>query len=193
MNRLCVFCGSSPGHNPVYAALATQLGQALAQRGIGLVYGGGRVGLMGVVADATLAAGGKVIGVIPKALMDRELGHGGATELRVVDSMHERKALMAELADGFVALPGGIGTLEEIFEVWTWAQLGIHRKPCGLLDVNGFFSPLVGFLDQVVANGFLSPAARSMLTVAQSTDELFAQLAAYKAPAVQNWVTSAQT
>jgi uncharacterized protein (TIGR00730 family) len=193
MNRLCVFCGSSPGHNPVYAALATQLGQALAQRGIGLVYGGGRVGLMGVVADATLAAGGKVIGVIPKALMDRELGHGGATELRVVDSMHERKALMAELADGFVALPGGIGTLEEIFEVWTWAQLGIHRKPCGLLDVNGFFTPLVGFLDQVVANGFLSPAARSMLTVAQSTDELFAQLAAYKAPAVEKWVTSAQT
>jgi len=193
MKRLCVFCGSSPGHNPVYAALATQLGQALAQRGIGLVYGGGRVGLMGVLADATLAAGGKVIGVIPKALMDRELGHGGATELRVVDSMHERKALMAELADGFVALPGGIGTLEEIFEVWTWAQLGIHRKPCGLLDVNDFFAPLVGFLDQVVANGFLSPQARAMLTVAQSTDELFAQLAAYKAPAVQKWVTSAQT
>jgi len=193
MNSLCVFCGSSPGHNPVYAALATQLGQALAQRGIGLVYGGGRVGLMGVVADATLAAGGKVIGVIPKALMDRELGHGGATELRVVDSMHERKALMAELSDGFVALPGGIGTLEEIFEVWTWAQLGIHRKPCGLLDVNDFFAPLVGFLDQVVANGFLSPQARAMLTVAQSTDELFEQLAAYKAPAVQKWVTSAQT
>jgi len=193
MNRLCVFCGSSPGHNPVYAALATQLGQALAQRGIGLVYGGGRVGLMGILADATLAAGGEVIGVIPKALMDRELGHGGATELRVVDSMHERKALMAELADGFVALPGGIGTLEEIFEVWTWAQLGIHRKPCGLLDVNDFFTPLVGFLDQVVANGFLSAEARSMLTVAGSIDELFHQLSAYKAPAVAKWVTSAQT
>lgn len=138
MDRLCVFCGSSSGRDPAYSVLAAQLGRTLAQRRIGLVYGGGRVGLMGVLADAALAAGGEVIGVIPKTLLDREVGHRGLTQLRVVDSMHARKALMAELADGFVALPGGIGTLEELFEVWTWAQLGMHRKPCGLLDVGGF-------------------------------------------------------
>jgi len=175
MRRLCVFCGSSSGHDPAYGALAVQLGHALARRGIGLVYGGGRIGLMGVLADATLAAGGEAIGVIPKALMDRERGHRGLTELRVVDSMHERKALMVELADGFVALPGGIGTLDELFEVWTWAQLGIHRKPFGLIDVGGFFAPLVGFLDQVVAKGFLSSTSRAMLTFATSPDELLTQ------------------
>jgi uncharacterized protein (TIGR00730 family) len=177
MNRLCVFCGSSPGHDPTYGTLAAQMGRTLAQRGIGVVYGGGRVGLMGMVADAALAAGGEVIGVIPQTLMDRERGHPGLTELRVVDSMHARKALMAELSDGFVALPGGIGTLEEIFEVWTWAQLGIHRKPCGLINTGGFFTPLIGFLDQVVAAGFLSPASRAILTVAASPDELLAQFA----------------
>lgn len=192
MKRLCVFCGSNSGHDPVYSALAAQLGRVLAQRRIGLVYGGGRIGLMGVVADAALAAGGEVIGVIPKALLDREQGHRGLTELRVVGSMHERKALMAELADGFVALPGGIGTLEEIFEAWTWAQLGMHRKPCGLLDVAGFFKPLVGFLDQVSAAGFLRPTTRSMLTVATSPEELLARFSAYEAPAVTRWVTSAQ-
>ena len=193
MDRLCVFCGSSSGHDPVYAVLAAQLGRTLAQRRIGLVYGGGRVGLMGVLADAALAAGGEVIGVIPKPLLDREHGHRGLTDLRVVDSMHERKALMVELADGFVALPGGIGTLEELFEVWTWAQLGIHRKPCGLLDVGGFFTPLVSFLDQVVAAGFISSTTRAMLTVAASPDELLAQFSAYEAPALTKWVTPAQT
>jgi uncharacterized protein (TIGR00730 family) len=193
MHRLCVFCGSSPGHDPAYSALAAQFGRTLAQRRIGVVYGGGRVGLMGALADAALAAGGEVVGVIPQMLLDREHGHRGLTQLRVVDSMHARKALMAELADGFVALPGGIGTLEEIFEVWTWAQLGMHRKPCGLLDVDGFFTPLVGFLDHVVASGFLRPASRAMLTVAASPDELLAQFSAYEAPAVPAWVTPAQT
>lgn len=192
MKRLCVFCGSSPGHDPAFAALAAQLGRTLAQRRIGVVYGGGRVGLMGVLADAALAAGGEVIGVIPKALMDREHGHGALTQLRVVDSMHERKALMAELSDGFVALPGGIGTLEELFEVWTWAQLGIHRKPCGLLDVKDFFVPLVGFLDQVVDTGFLGATPRAMLTVSTSPDELLARFAAYEAPAVTTWVAPVQ-
>ncbi len=193
MQRLCVFCGSSPGHDPAYSALAAQFGRTLAQRRIGVVYGGGRVGLMGALADAALAAGGEVIGVIPQMLLDREHGHRGLTQLRVVDSMHARKALMAELADGFVALPGGIGTLEEIFEVWTWAQLGMHRKPCGLLDVDGFFAPLVGFLDHVVASGVRRPASRAMLTVAASPDELLAKLSAYEAPAVPAWVTPAQT
>jgi uncharacterized protein (TIGR00730 family) len=193
MQRLCVFCGSSPGHDPAYSALAAQFGRTLAQRRIGVVYGGGRVGLMGALADAALAAGGEVVGVIPQMLLDREHGHRGLTQLRVVDSMHARKALMAELADGFVALPGGIGTLEEIFEVWTWAQLGMHRKPCGLLDVDGFFTPLVSFLDHVVASGFLRPASRAMLTVAASPDELLAQFSAYEAPAVPAWVTPAQT
>jgi uncharacterized protein (TIGR00730 family) len=193
MDRLCVFCGSSSGHDPAYGVLAAQLGRALAQRRIGLVYGGGRVGLMGVLADAALAAGGEVIGVIPKALLDLEIGHRGLTQLRVVDSMHARKALMVELADGFVALPGGIGTLEELFEVWTWAQLGMHRKPCGLLDVGGFFTPLVSFLDHVVATGFLHSAYRAMLAVAASPDELLAQFSAYEAPALAKWVTPAQT
>jgi uncharacterized protein (TIGR00730 family) len=193
MDRLCVFCGSSPGQDPAYGELAAQLGRTLAQRGIGVVYGGGRVGLMGVLADAALAAGGEVIGVIPKPLLDREHGHRGLTQLRVVDSMHERKALMVELADGFVALPGGIGTLEELFEVWTWAQLGMHRKPCGLLDVGGFFTPLVGFLDHVVANGFVNPTTRAMLAVATTPDELLARFSAYHAPDVARWVTPPQT
>jgi uncharacterized protein (TIGR00730 family) len=192
MNRLCVFCGSSPGHDPAYAALAGELGRTLAQRGIGVVYGGGRVGLMGVLADAALAAGGEVIGVIPKGLLAREHDHRGLTEQRVVDSMHERKARMVELADGFVALPGGIGTLEEIFEAWTWAQLGMHRKPCGLLDAKGFFAPLVGFLDQVVERGFLNSTSRAMLTMAATPEELLAKFSAYEAPEVAQWVTPRQ-
>jgi uncharacterized protein (TIGR00730 family) len=193
MNRLCVFCGANPGHDPAYGELAVQLGSTLTQRGIGLVYGGGSAGIMGTLADAALAAGGEVIGVIPKTLLDREHGHRGLTQLRVVDSMHERKALMAELSDGFVALPGGIGTLEEIFEVWTWAHLGMHRKPCGLLDVSGFFTPLIGFLDHLVETGFLRSASRAMLTVAASPDELLAQFAVYQAPDMEKWITPAQT
>jgi hypothetical protein len=189
MQRLCVFCGSSTGHDPAYAAFAAEVGRALAGRGIGIVYGGGRVGLMGRLADAALAAGGEVIGVIPQALLDREVGHRGLTQLRVVDSMHSRKALMSELSDGFVALPGGVGTLEELFEVWTWAQLGIHSKPCGLLDVDGFFAPLVGFLDGLVEKGFIHSKYRAILAVASTPQELLERFAAYEPPA-EKWGAS---
>jgi uncharacterized protein (TIGR00730 family) len=193
IRRLCVFCGSNPGHAPAYRSLAAGLGRTLARRSITLVYGGGRVGLMGALADAALEAGGDVIGVIPQALLDREIGHRGLTELRIVGSMHERKALMAELADGFVALPGGIGTLEELFEVWTWAQLGLHAKPCGLLDIDGFFAPLVGFLDHLVVTGFVSPAHRAMLVTAESPDDLLGEFTSYQAPRVGKWVEPSQT
>jgi uncharacterized protein (TIGR00730 family) len=158
---LCVFCGSSSGIDPKYAEAARAFGALLARSGYGVVYGGGHVGLMGVVADAALAAGGSVIGVIPQKLVDRELAHRGLTELHVVSTMHERKALMASLSNGFVALPGGIGTLEEFFEVWTWAQLGYHEKPLGLLDVDGFYSPLLEFLARACDLGFIH---RSELT-----------------------------
>ena len=183
IRRVCVFCGSSTGREPGHRRLAEALARALAERGIGIVYGGARVGLMGALADAALVAGGEVIGVIPRALIEREIGHTGLTELRIVESMHERKALMAELADGFVALPGGVGTLEELFEVWTWAQLGLHRKPCGLLDVDGFFAPLVDFLDRLVEAGFIHPTYRAMLAVASTPEELLARFAAYEPPA----------
>ena len=160
MNRLCVFCGSSPGRHPAYLAAAAELGTVLAKRRIGLVYGGASIGLMGAVADAARAAGGEVIGVIPRALVEFEVAHTGLADLRIVASMHERKALMAELSEGFVALPGGIGTLEELFEVWTWGQLGSHRKPCALLNVAGFYDRLLGFLDFVADEAFLRPVHR---------------------------------
>lgn len=166
LRRVCVYCGSRPGRRPSYADAARQLGALLADAGIGLVTGGGRVGLMGVVADAVLEAGGEAIGVIPQALLDREVGHEGLTELHVVRSMHERKAAMAELADAFVALPGGLGTLEEISEALTWAQLGIHAKPCGLLDVDGYYAPLARFLDHTVDEGFVLAERRAALVVA---------------------------
>ena len=193
LRRVCVFCGSSTGHNPSYRRLADQLGRSLAKRGLGLVFGGGRVGLMGAVADGALAGGGEVIGVIPQALIDREIGHRGLTELRIVGSMHERKALMAELSDGFIALPGGLGTLEELFEIWTWAQLGLHAKPCGLLDSDGFCAPLVSFLDQLVVTGFVQPQYRAILHTAESPEDLLAAFAAYQAPLVARWVGPAQT
>src|SRR5512142_817811 len=160
MKRVCVFCGSSVGVNPEYARMARRLGGALARRGMGLVYGGGGIGLMGAVADAALDAGGEVVGVIPRALQLRELAHANLTALHVVGSMHERKAKMAELSHAFVALPGGMGTLEELAEILTWAQLGLHQKPCGLLDVAGYYQPLVGFFDRAVAEGFLKPEHR---------------------------------
>ncbi|HET9039538.1 MAG TPA: TIGR00730 family Rossman fold protein [Gemmatimonadales bacterium] len=188
LRRLCVFCGSNTGREPAYPRLAEALARTLAGQGIGIVYGGGRVGLMGVLADAALAAGGEVIGVIPQALIAREIGHRGLTELRIVGSMHERKALMAELADGFVALPGGIGTLEELFEVWTWAQLGLHAKPCGVLDADGFYGPLVAFLDHLVETGFVRPAHRAMLLSARSPEALLEAFAAYRPPQVGKWV-----
>jgi hypothetical protein len=161
------------------------MGEALARRGIGLVNGGGHVGLMGAAADGALAAGGEAVGVIPRALMDRELGHRGMTELHVVEDMHERKALMAELSDGFVALPGGIGTLEELFEAWTWAGLGIHAKPVGLLDVDGYWDPLIAMVDRMVEEGFLPTHLRDALLVAREPEELIETFLAYRPRAVR--------
>ena len=188
MKRICVFCGSSAGTNPLYAEAARRMGRALARRGFGVVYGGGGVGLMAAVADAALEAGGEVVGVIPRALQLRELAHSGLTALHVVGSMHERKAKMAELAHGFVALPGGMGTLEELSEVLTWAQLGLHRKPCALLDVDGYFAPLLTFLDRAVAERFIAPAHRAMILVDRDPKQLLDALAAWRAPAVEKWL-----
>ncbi len=182
MRRVCVFCGSNPGARPEYAQSAAALGRLIAESGLELVYGGGNVGLMGVVADAALAAGGRVIGVIPEALMKWEVGHAGLTELRVVASMHERKAAMADLADGFIALAGGIGTMEELFEVWTWGQLGLHTKPLGFLDVAGFFRHLHQFLDHMAAEGFVKQRHRDMVAVDEDPARLLASLRDYAAP-----------
>jgi hypothetical protein len=176
-----------------YHDVAADFGRTLAERGIALVYGGGKVGLMGALADGALAAGGVVVGVIPRALVDREVAHEGLTELRVVDSMHERKALMADLADGFVALPGGVGTLEELFEIWSWAQLGLHSKPCGLIEVDGYFAPLIAFLEHAVQEGFLPAALRDILHVESDADALLDSFATYRAPAVRRWITPATT
>jgi uncharacterized protein (TIGR00730 family) len=188
MKRICVFCGASNGSDPVYLEAAREAGRTLARRGIALVYGGGSVGLMGAIADAALAAGGEVIGVIPRALQLRELAHAKLTSLHVVGSMHERKAKMAELAHGFVALPGGLGTLEEFAEIVTWAQLGLHARPCGLLDVAGYWRPLIGFLDQAVTAGFVKPDHRRMVQVAPGMDALLDAFAAYQPPAVEKWI-----
>lgn len=166
MRRICVFCGSSAGRNDRYSTVTVDLARELAARGLGLVYGGGRVGLMGVLAEAALAAGSEVIGVIPRDLLNQEVACLSIADLRVVGSMHERKALMAELADGFIALPGGLGTLEEFFEMLTWTQLGLQRKPCGLLNVDGYFDSLRAFLDHALAEGFLQEANRSLLLAA---------------------------
>jgi uncharacterized protein (TIGR00730 family) len=193
MKRLCVFCGSSPGTNPAYAEAAAAMGTLLAQRGIGLVYGGGNVGLMGTIADAALAAGGEVIGVIPQALADREVAHHGVTDLRVVDSMHTRKAMMADLSDGFIAMPGGVGTFEEFFEAVTWTQLGVHRKPCGLLNVAGFYTPLAIFIDQAVSEGFIRPAHRAMIVVDDHPARLLDSLSAIDLPDVPKWIRRDET
>ena len=174
---MCVFCGSSPGNDPAYAALARAVGEGLARRGIGVVYGGGRVGLMGFVADAALSAGGEVIGVIPQGMVDRELAHRGVTQLRIVTTLHERKAVMAELSDAFIALPGGLGTLEELAEVVSWAQLGLHAKPIGLLGVGGYWADLLGWLDGAVAAGFVAPAYRELILEAADLDALLARFA----------------
>jgi uncharacterized protein (TIGR00730 family) len=190
--RLCVFCGSNAGQDPVYLATAHALGEALAASGIGLVYGGASVGLMGAVADAVLAKGGNVIGVMPQALVDKEIAHKGLTDLRVVGSMHERKALMAELADGFIALPGGLGTFEELFEVWTWAQLGYHRKPCALLNAGGFYDKLTDFLDDVVERGFVKPIHRAMLIIENEPAALIGAICAYEPPKVDKWIKAGE-
>jgi uncharacterized protein (TIGR00730 family) len=192
MERVCVFCGSSPGADPTYAEAAAELGRLLAGRGLTLVYGGGHVGLMGVLADAALAVGGRVTGVIPEALAAKELAHGGLTELLVVGSMHERKALMSELSDAFIALPGGIGTLEEWFEVWTWSQLGFQPKPCGMLNVAGYYDHLLAFLDHMTVERFLSPPHRSMAIVEDRADRLLDRLATYQPPRAEKWIDRAE-
>jgi hypothetical protein len=186
--RVCVFCGSSPGASPAFGELAARLGRELAAQRLGLVYGGASVGLMGRMADAALAAGGEVIGVIPQSLVDMEVAHADLADLRVVKTMHERKALMADLADAFIALPGGMGTLDELFEVLTWAQLGLHTKPIGLLDLHGYFQPLLGFLDGAVRARFLQPVHRAMLLVDDDPRRLLAACRAYQAPPPFKWV-----
>ncbi|GMQ52828.1 TIGR00730 family Rossman fold protein [Halopseudomonas aestusnigri] len=186
--RLCVFCGSSPGNKPEYLAAAQQLGTALAKAGIGLVYGGAQVGLMGAVADAALAAGGDVIGVIPRHLVERELAHEGLTTLHEVGSMHERKAMMADLSDGFIALPGGVGTFEELFEVWTWGQLGHHQKPCALFNAASYYDQLIAFLDHALTEGFMRQPYRDMLIVDNQVDSLLDRVRRYSPPAVSKWV-----
>ena len=190
MHTVCVFCGSQSGASPVYAAAARELGAALAARGLGLVYGGGRVGLMGEVATAAIAGGGTVVGVIPHALSSKEIAFAEATELIVVDTMHTRKALMADRADAFAALPGGFGTFDELFEILTWAQLGIHRKPVGVLNVGGFFTPLLAWLDHAVGEGLLKRRHRELLLVAGTVPELLDQLVSYRPPDPEiKWVT----
>ena len=190
--RLCVFCGSSSGQDPIYLDAARALGETMADQGIDRVYGGASVGLMGAVADAVLGRGGHVTGVMPQALVDKEIAHGGLSDLRVVGSMHERKALMAELADGFVALPGGLGTFEELFEVWTWAQLGYHGKPCALLNIGGFYDKLTDFLDDVVERGFVKPIHRSMLIVENEPAALIDAILAYESPKVDKWIKAGE-
>jgi len=189
VRSLCVFCGSSSGVNPAFAAAAATLGTELASRGIGVVYGGGNVGLMGILADAVIAAGGRITGVIPHGLVARELAHAGVTELRVVHSMHERKALMAALSDGFVTLPGGFGTLEEFAEAVTWTQLGVHAKPCGLLNVDGYYDALLAFFRHALAEQFLRPTHSEIVVSASDPIGLLNQLAAWQPPAVGRWMT----
>lgn len=193
MQRLCVYCGSSSGTNAAYAAAANELGQLLAESEIELIYGGGRVGLMGILADAVLAAGGQVQGVIPQSLADREVAHHGLTQLHIVDTMHQRKALMAELADGFLALPGGIGTFEELFEIWTWAQLGMHSKPLGLLNVAGYFDLLLGFLDHATEQQLLKPVHRHVLSVADNPAKMMRLLQQASPVSTPKWIDASQT
>jgi uncharacterized protein (TIGR00730 family) len=186
--RLCVFCGSSSGNDRAYANAAREMGRALAARKIDLVYGGGRVGLMGTLADAVLEAGGEVVGVIPRSLAEREVQHTGLTELHIVETMHERKTEMAELADGFIALPGGAGTLEEIFEQWTWAQLGIHQKPCAFLNVNGYFDPLRTMIVRMTAEGFLRQEYASMVGFHTEPAAILDAFLTY-VPPIEKWRT----
>jgi len=187
MKRICVYCGSSPGRLPAYAVAARELGACLVRAGIELVYGGAAVGLMGELADAVLAHGGRAIGVIPRGLAE-QVGHERLSECHVVDSMHERKTMMYELADGFIALPGGMGTLEEVFEILTWAQLGYHSKPCGALNVGGYYDQLLGFLDHCVTERFVAAEHRQMLLVAASADDLLAQMRAYAPGHRSKWL-----
>jgi hypothetical protein len=191
--RICVFCGSSAGISGTYRAAAVELGRFLTEQGLGLVYGGGRIGLMGMVADAVLAHGGQVIGVIPQPMVVREIWHSGLTELRVVPSMHARKSLMAELADAFIALPGGFGTFEEFCEMVTWSQLGIHRKPCGLLNVAGYYDPLLEMFDRAVAEGFLKRENRELVLASPGCQELLEKMQAFEPTVVRKWIEPSET
>jgi len=193
MKRVCVFCGSAKGANPAFEQAARDLASALADRKLELVYGAGNVGLMGVVADTLLARQGRVTGVIPQCLMDKEVGHIGLTDLRVVDSMHTRKAMMADLSDAFIALPGGFGTLEELSEIVTWAQLGLHRKPIGLLNIADFYTPLLTFLDHAVAEKFIKPKYRAMIHVGTDPAALLDKLAHTFPPKETPWINRQQT
>ncbi len=193
INSICIYCGSSPGRLDAYASAAFSLAEALVSRNVRLVYGGASIGIMGMVADQVLKLGGQAVGVIPKALAHKEVAHHHLTELHVTQSMHERKMLMAELSDGFVALPGGIGTLEELFEIWTWAQLGFHQKPCGLLNVEGYYDALIKFLAHVLAEQFVKEHHHAMLIVETNPDALLDSYVNYQPPAVKHWVGKGET
>lgn len=193
MQRVLVFCGSSPGRLPAYVQAAAELGTELAARGIGVVYGGASIGVMGALADAAVTAGGEVIGVIPRLLAEREVAHGGVREMRIVETMHERKALMESLADGIIALPGGFGTLDELFEIVTWAQLGIHDKPVGLLDVAGYWDQLLAFVDHMVNERFVRPEHREILMVSDSATELLERMGRYRPPGLDKWLDRSRT
>jgi uncharacterized protein (TIGR00730 family) len=192
LRAVCVFCGSNAGAREDYSRAAVEVGRVIAARGLALIYGGAAVGLMGTLADSALAAGGKVVGVIPKALVEREIAHAGLTELREVTSMHERKAIMADSSDAFLALPGGAGTLEEVFEAWTWAQLGHHQKPVGLLNVAGFFDGLVAFLDHQCRERFIRQEHRDMLIVESDANRLLDRFESYRPPVVEKWIRAAE-
>ena len=193
MQSVCVFCGSSPGLDPAYTEAARSLGRTLAKANIRLVFGGGHVGLMGVVSNAAIEAGGEATGVIPKFLVERELAHTGLTDLRIVGSMHERKAMMSDLSEGFITLPGGTGTLEEFFEILTWAQLGEHEKPCGLLNVAGYYDPLLTVFDQMVNRGFLSEPNRDLVLVESEPERLLQRLESYQPPKTAKWIDRSET
>jgi len=193
INSICIYCGSSPGRLEAYAAAANMLAEALVSRNLRLIYGGAGIGIMGRLADSVLALGGQVVGVIPKALAHKEVAHPNLTELHVTHSMHERKTRMAELADGFIALPGGIGTLEELFEIWTWAQLGLHDKPCGLLNVEGYYDALIQFLDHVLAEQFVKKQHHALLMVENHPDVLLDRFADYRPPAIRHWLGKDET
>jgi uncharacterized protein (TIGR00730 family) len=193
LSSVTVYCGSNPGADPAFADATRELARLLASSDMRIVYGGGAVGLMGILADAAMEAGGEVVGVMPQALIDREIGHRGLSDLRVVGSMHERKALMAELGDAFIALPGGIGTLEELIEVYTWSQLGMHRKPIGVLNVNGYYDSLAAFLDDAVDARFLPAQHRDVLIFEPDPETLLARMAGAQAPTAEKWLSEAET
>lgn len=191
LTTVCVFCAANPGVHPVYVERAAAMGRFLAESKRRIVYGGGRTGLMGALADSALAAGGEVIGIMPHHLVDREVAHTALTQLHVVNSMHERKSLLAELSDGFLAMPGGLGTMEELFEIWTWGQLGLHRKPYGLFEVNGFYAPLLAFLDHAVSEGFIRQEYRSLLVVDDDPAALISRMEGVEPPALPRWLDPA--